>query len=185
MRGGLRILRQPNRRGEDDGAKRRLFASNELMSQCWGCVYPKLLPRPRCKNRPAQNWFRLNTRPIDSLYTIFRHEASRLVGVELPGRREEPHGLSIAHDSLDSDAGVCWFLIVVWKKLSLAGPGCLCSVSRICAGISSSRHVHNQATSARETSRPFAELLKSSQWTFGLRSMSRWRCSPPTCASST
>src|SRR5215472_4243873 len=88
-------------------------------------------------------------------------KASRLVRCRTAGQEGGPHGLSIAHDSLDSDACVCWFLIVGWKKLSLAGPGCLCSVSRIFAGISSRRHVHNQATSARETSRPFAELLKS------------------------
>ena len=76
-------------------------------------------------------------------------------------RRERPYGLSVAHDSLDSDACVCWLLIVGWQKLALAGPGCLCSVSRGSVGISSSHDVHAQATSARETNRPFAQLLKS------------------------
>jgi hypothetical protein len=71
-------------------------------------------------------------------------------------RRGGSHGLSIAYDSLDSDVCVCWLLIVGRQKLGLAGPGCLCSVSRGSVGISSSHHVHNQATSARETIRPFA-----------------------------
>jgi hypothetical protein len=53
------------------------------------------------------------------------------------------------------------FLIVGWQKLGLAGPGCLCSVSRRSSRISSSRHVHNEATSAGEKIRPFTSLLKS------------------------
>ena len=57
-----------------------------------------------------------------------------------------------------------------------AGPGSVCSVSRISAGISSSRHVHDQATSARQTSSPFgtAEIRPSDVLTAGQRAL--WRC---------
>jgi hypothetical protein len=72
----------------------------------------------------------------------------------------KPHGLSIAHDSLDSDACVCWLLIVGWQKPGLAGPGCHCSVSGSCVGISSREHVHYQATSARDPIRPSRTVLR-------------------------
>jgi hypothetical protein len=84
-----------------------------------------------------------------------------------------PHGLSIAHDSLDSGACVCWLLIVGWQELGLAGPGCLCNASRGSSGISSSSHVHNQATSASETSSPVCVTVpvgvRIISWTYGCK----------------